>query len=233
VVAEAPPIALVTGGNRGLGLETARQLAARGMTVVIGSRDLAAGEAAAGGIEGEVRARALDVADDASVEQLRADVESDPGRLDVLVNNAGLHFDTYSAPALDVDAEAIERTLQPNTLGAWRMIRAFAPLLRRSAHGRIVNVSSGAGQLDDMGPGLPAYRISKTALNAITRIVANELRDDGVLVNSVCPGWVATDMGGPGGRPVDEGAAGIVWAATLPDDGPTGGFFRDGEPIPW
>ena len=107
------------------------------------------------------------------------------------------------------------------------------PLLRQSGHGRIVNVSSGAGSLSSMSGGTPTYSPSKAALNALTRLFAGELERDGILVNSVCPGWVATDMGGSGGRPVEEGAAGVVWAATLPDDGPTGGFFRDGKPVPW
>ena len=113
------------------------------------------------------------------------------------------------------------------------MTLGLLPLLRASGRGRIVNVSSEGGSLASMGGGLPAYHTSKAALNALTRTLAAELRRDGILVNSVCPGWVATDMGGPGGRPVSEGAAGIVWAATLPDDGPTGGFFRDGRPIAW
>lgn len=123
--------------------------------------------------------------------------------------------------------------LDTNVHGAWRTTLALLPLLRPSPHGRIVNVSSGSGSLAEMGGGVPAYRISKVALDALTRMWAAELRADRVLVNSVCPGWVATDMGGPGGRPVADGAAGIVWAATLPDDGPTGGFFREREPIPW
>ena len=124
-------------------------------------------------------------------------------------------------------------TLETNLFGAWRMCQALIPLLRKSRHGRIVNVSSEAGSLATMGGGAPAYAASKVALNALTRILAADLRRDRILVNSVCPGWVATDMGGPGGRPVSEGAASIVWAVELPDRGPTGGFFRDGQPVPW
>src|SRR5439155_20567574 len=123
--------------------------------------------------------------------------------------------------------------VETNLFGAWRMVRAFLPLLRRSRHARIVNVSSEAGSLTAMGGGTPAYRVSKAALNAVTRMLAAELRREHILVNAVCPGWVATDMGGQGGRPVAEGAASVVWAATLPDDGPTGGFFRDGRPLDW
>jgi NAD(P)-dependent dehydrogenase (short-subunit alcohol dehydrogenase family) len=127
----------------------------------------------------------------------------------------------------------VQEALDTNLLGAWRTVQACLPLLRESPHGRIVNVSSGAGSLADMGGGAPAYRVSKAALNALTRILATELREDGILVNSVCPGWVATDMGGPGGRPVEEGAASVLWAVLLPDDGPTGGFFRDGRRVDW
>ena len=127
----------------------------------------------------------------------------------------------------------MREAFETNTLGAWRTVEACLPLLRRSASARIVNVSSGAGALTDMGGGAPAYRVSKTALNALTRMLSVELRGDGILVNSVCPGWVATDMGGAGGRPVEDGAASVVWGAVLPDDGPTGGFFRDGRPLTW
>jgi len=127
----------------------------------------------------------------------------------------------------------VRAALHTNLLGAWRVTQAALPLLRQSPAGRIVNVSSGAEALNDMGGGTPAYRTSKAALNALTRILASELRGDRILVNAICPGWVATDMGGGGGRPVAEGAAGIVWAVELPDDGPTGGFFRDGRAIAW
>jgi NAD(P)-dependent dehydrogenase (short-subunit alcohol dehydrogenase family) len=123
--------------------------------------------------------------------------------------------------------------METNVYGPWQMVQAFLPLLKKSEHPRIVNVSSGAGALTSMGGGTPAYSMSKAALNALTRMLAAELRRHGILVNSICPGWVATDMGGSGGRPVTEGATGIVWAALLPDDGPTGGFFRDGQPLDW
>jgi len=134
---------------------------------------------------------------------------------------------------VDADLAVVQQALDTNTFGAWRMCQAFVPLLRKSRHGRIVNVSSEAGALAGMEGGTPAYTVSKVALNALTRMLSAELRSDGILVNTVCPGWVATGMGGGGGRPVEGGVAGIVWAATLPDDGPSGGFFRDGQPLPW
>jgi NAD(P)-dependent dehydrogenase (short-subunit alcohol dehydrogenase family) len=229
---EGSPVALVSGANRGIGLEVCRQLADHGYTVVLGSRDLAKGEAAARELTGEVHPRQLDVTDPQSVERLRQAVESDFGRLDVLVNNAAILYDTWQR-VTDADLAVVHEALETNLFGVWRLCQAFIPLLRRSRHGRIVNVSSEAGSLASMGGGTPAYNVSKVALNGLTRMLAVELRGAGILVNSVCPGWVATDMGGSGGRPVEDGAASVVWAATLPDGGPTGGFFRDGKPLPW
>ncbi|MET3596469.1 NAD(P)-dependent dehydrogenase (short-subunit alcohol dehydrogenase family) [Mesorhizobium shonense] len=225
-------VALITGGNRGIGLETARQLAGLGFTVLIGVRDLAKGEAAASKLGGTVVAIALDVAAPEAAAGAAEEVQRRFGRLDVLVNNAAIHYDP-SARALRPDWTTIREAFETNVVGAWRVAVAFAPLLSASGHGRLVNVSSEGGSLASMGAGAPAYSTSKATLNALTRILAAELRGSGVLVNSICPGWVATDMGGPGGRPVALGAAGIVWAATLPDDGPTGGFFRDGKRLPW
>ncbi|RWH68080.1 SDR family NAD(P)-dependent oxidoreductase [Mesorhizobium sp.] len=225
-------LALVTGANRGIGLETARQLAQLGFTVLMGVRDLAKGQEAGMTIGGKVEAIALDVAVYDAAAHAAAEVERRFGRLDVLVNNAAIHYDP-SARALRPDWTVIREAFEINVFGAWRVAAAFAPLLTASGHGRLVNVSSEGGSLASMGAGAPAYSTSKATLNALTRILAAELRGSGVLVNSICPGWVATDMGGPGGRPVAQGAAGIVWAATLPDDGPTGGFFRDGKRLPW
>jgi NAD(P)-dependent dehydrogenase (short-subunit alcohol dehydrogenase family) len=232
-----PSIALVSGGNRGIGLEVVRQLAAIGHMVLLGSRDLAKGEAAVraigDGYSERVIAVRLDVTDPASVESLARDVDQQFGALHVLVNNAAVHYDTWqTATAADIEG-VVREAFETNVLGAWRLIRAFVPLIRRSGWGRIVNVSSGAGAISSMGAGTPTYSTTKAALNALTKVVAAELRGSGILVNAVCPSWVATDMGGPGGRPVKDGAAGIVWAATLPDDGPTGGFFRDQQPVGW
>ena len=148
----------------------------------------------------------------------------------MLVNNAAIHYDTQQQAGA-ADLSIVREALETNLLGAWQVTQALLPLLRRSEHGRIVNVSSEGGSLTNMGGGIPAYRTSKAALNALTRLLAAELRGDRILVNSVCPGWVATDMGGPGGRPVEEGASSIIWAVDLPDSGPTGGFYRDGRPL--
>jgi NAD(P)-dependent dehydrogenase (short-subunit alcohol dehydrogenase family) len=229
------PIALVTGAGRGIGLEVVRQLAQRGFTAVLGARDLEKGQAAARTLSAdgvEVAARQLDVDDADSVCEVARGLGGEFGRLDVLVNNAAVLYDTWQR-GVDADLDVVHQALETNLFGAWRTTQACLPLLRRSSHGRIVNVSSGAGSVSGMGAGTPAYSVSKAALNALTRILAAELRGDGILVNSVCPGWVATDMGGPGGRPVEAGAASVVWAVLLPDDGPTGGFFRDGRPLDW
>ena len=226
-------IALVTGANRGLGRETARQLIAAGHTVLVAARQEEAARATAAELgEGAVPLR-LDVTstDDiaAAVEQVRQRF----GHLDVLVNNAAIHYDTWQHAA-GADLTVVREAAETNVYGPWQLVQAMLPLLRAGSRQRIVNVSSGAGSLTEMTSGsTPAYSITKAALNALTRMLAADLRGDGILVNAVCPGWVATDMGGPGGRPVAEGAAGIVWAATLPDGGPTGGFFRDGKAIAW
>ena len=227
-------VAIVTGANRGIGLEVTRQLADLGYTVVLGSRDLGKGEAAAKKLKvgDRVMARRLDVTEQSTIDRLRDEIGTTFGSLHVLVNNAAIHYDTWEN-AVDADLRTVQEALDTNLFGAWRMCQAFIPLLRKSKHGRIVNVSSEAGSLASMGAGAPAYAVSKVALNALTRMLAAELRRDRILINSVCPGWVATDMGGPGGRPVREGAASIVWAVELPDGGPTGGFFRDGHPVPW
>jgi NAD(P)-dependent dehydrogenase (short-subunit alcohol dehydrogenase family) len=192
--------------------------------VIAGARDPAQVEAAENVLPIE-----LDVTDDDSVGAAVAGIEENPGALDVLVNNAGVYGEATGAA--EYDLAAAHEVFEVNVFGPWRLTQAALPLLRRSDSPRIVNVSSGAGQLDDMGSGRGAYRLSKTALNALTRTLAAELPD--VSVNSICPGWVRTDMGGPSApRSVDEGAATVVWLATA-EDPPSGGFFRDREPIPW
>jgi NAD(P)-dependent dehydrogenase (short-subunit alcohol dehydrogenase family) len=227
-------VVLVTGANRGIGRELARQLNLRGDAVVLTARDLAKAERAAAALPDHERVltRRLDVTDPASIEEVAADLEHRYGRLDVLVNNAAIHYDTWQQ-ASTADLQVVREALEANLLGAWQTSLTLLPLLRASGHGRIVNVSSEAGSLASMDGGIPAYNVSKAALNALTRMLASDLRRDRILVNAVCPGWVATDMGGPGGRPVAEGAASVLWAVDLPDDGPTGGFYRDGHPLPW
>ena len=227
-------VVLVTGANRGIGQELARQLALRGDAVVLTARDLAKAERAAATLPDhqDVLARRLEVTDPASIQQVAADLTSRYGRLDVLVNNAAIHYDTWQQ-ASTVDLQIVREALEVNLVGAWQTSLSLLPLLRASGHGRIVNVSSEAGSLASMDGGTPAYNVSKAALNALTRMLASELRRDRILVNAVCPGWVATDMGGPGGRPVAEGAASALWVVDLPDDGPSGGCYRDGRPLPW
>lgn len=239
------PITLVTGANRGLGFEVCRQLAARGYTVLLTGRELVKAEMAAAdlsGSGGSVHPLALDTTSDGSVTAAVEWITQKFGRLDVLINNAGGNFDTNNLTTT-VPMDYVRETLEMNLIGAWRVTQALLPLLRKSGHPRIVNVSSGAGAFESpiafgltkMGGAAPAYSISKTALTALTVKLATELNGTGILVNAVCPGWTATYPGGEaqGARPVADGAASIVWAATLPDDGPSGGFFRDGQRLPW
>jgi NAD(P)-dependent dehydrogenase (short-subunit alcohol dehydrogenase family) len=234
----AAKVAVVTGANRGIGLEICRQLATQGdIHVVLTSRDDSKGKAAAKKLARDgaaVEFRTLDVTKERSVKALADFMASAHGRCDVLVNNAGILADPRGSRFLDSKVETYRETLDVNLFGALMMAQAIAPLMQKRRYGRIVNLSSGLGQLADMGVGSPAYRISKTALNALTRILAAELKDSGVLVNSMCPGWVQTGMGGPTApRTVKQGADTAVWLATLPDAGPTGGFFRDRKPISW
>jgi NAD(P)-dependent dehydrogenase (short-subunit alcohol dehydrogenase family) len=238
---DQPLIAVVSGASRGLGYETCRQLGQRGYRVLLTARDHARGKAAAGVLQGEgldAGFHPLDVTDADSVQALAGYLEREVGRLDVLVNNAGVFLDPM--PPEDPSANSVFRadiatvrySMETNAYGPLRLCQALIPLMR--GRGRVVNVSSGMGQLTEMNGCCPGYRFSKAALNVLTRILADELRDTRIKVNSVCPGWVRTEMGGPGAeRSVEEGADTIVWLATLPDDGPSGGFFRDRKPIPW
>jgi NAD(P)-dependent dehydrogenase (short-subunit alcohol dehydrogenase family) len=227
------PVAVVTGANRGIGLELCSQLSDAGYAAVLGSRDPSKGERAAADLgKPHVHSVQLDVSDQASVEQAATTVGEQLGRCDVLVNNAAIDYDT-DARASSADLARVHVAMETNLFGAWRSVLAFLPLLRQSPHPRIVNVSSEGGSLASMGGGTPAYHTSKAALNALTLTLAAELRRDGILVNAVCPGWTATDMGEHGGRPVEDGAASVMWAVNLPDDGPTGGFYRDGRIVPW
>jgi NAD(P)-dependent dehydrogenase (short-subunit alcohol dehydrogenase family) len=222
--------ALITGANRGIGHEIARQLLAAGVAVVVGSRDPSAGQAAAEALGPDARAEALDVSDPDSVAACQRRLADAGVEVDILVNNAGLYTTT---PLLTIDEGALVEALQVNFIGAWRTARAFVPGMRARRWGRVVNVSTGYAHFADRAPQAGAYGLAKTALNVLTRMIAAEAGSD-VKVNSMSPGWVATRMGGSGApRSVQEGADTAVWLATLPDDGPTDGFYYDRRRIPW
>lgn len=231
-------IALVTGGNRGLGLETCLQLGKKNIHVILTARDRKTAEESVKSLlkEGiEAEPLQLDVTDSKSIEGAAKHLDNKHGHIDILVNNAGIY--TKSAEGMETFRATLgdlKKTLATNTFGPFEMCQHFIPLMQKNGFGRVVNVSSGMGQLSEMKTGYPAYRISKTALNAVTKLFAEELKGTDILINAVCPGWVRTEMGGPSAhRSVEEGASGIVWAATLPKGGPTGGFFRDGKPLSW
>jgi NAD(P)-dependent dehydrogenase (short-subunit alcohol dehydrogenase family) len=229
------PVIVVTGGNRGIGFEICRQLAGRGAQVVLTARQPEAGAEAVKRLAAQKLAaqfHPLNVTDPESAAALRDHLERAFGRLDVLINNAGI-FSKEDGSGLDVKLETVRATVETNTLAPLSLAQTLAPLLKRSSAARIVNVSSGMGALSDMQGGYAAYRISKTALNAVTAILAAELRG-AVAVNSVCPGWVKTDMGGANAeREVSQGAAGIVWLALDAPPDLTGKFVRDRKVIPW
>ena len=228
--------AIVTGANRGIGLEIARQLAKEGIRVVMGSRDPLKGERACASLKaGELAvSHPLDVCDTRSVRRFVDFVEKEFGAPAILVNNAGIYPESTEARLVDVKTSVWRETIETNLLGAVRLCRDVVPLMQRVAYGRIVNISSGLGQLSQMGAGSPAYRVSKAALNALTVTLAAEVKGQGILVNSMSPGWVRTGMGGDDApRSVEEGAETAVWLALLPSTGPTGKFFRDRKPIPW
>jgi NAD(P)-dependent dehydrogenase (short-subunit alcohol dehydrogenase family) len=229
-------IAVVTGANRGIGFEIVRQLADRGVTAVLTARKPDAGATAAAKLAGEalrVDLQPLSVTDEASIRALRDHLASQFGRLDVLVNNAGILTDT-DAGGLDVSLATVRETLETNTLAPLRMVQMLLPLLKQSRAGRIVNMSSGMGALSEMEGGDAAYRISKAALNAVTGILAAELAAPGIAVNAMCPGWVKTDMGGVHAeRTVSQGAETAVWLALDAPQSLTGKFVRDRKVIPW
>lgn len=236
-------IAVVTGANRGIGFETVRQLAKLDMDVVLTSRNVEAGEMAAQQLRDEglkVHYHKLDVTAKEDILSLKAYLEQEFGKLHVLVNNAGVLLEgdrikpSVSPHILDTDLDRIRNTFEINSLGPLRLSLALLPLMQKAAYGRIVNVSSGMGSMGEWGPGYPGYRISKVSLNMITRLLASEVQGENILVNSVCPGWVRTDMGGPNAnRSLEQGAYGLVRLATLNDNGPNGRNYRDDKEIPW
>ena len=229
-------VALVTGANRGIGLEIGRQLAKRDITVILTSRDQSKGEQAKINLEKQgitVIYQSLDVTNETSIQALKTFISNQYKHLDILVNNAGIFPDSKES-ALSSQVDTLRTAMETNLYGPFRLCQTFIPMMQANNYGRIVNLSSGMGQLSEMNGCCPAYRTSKTALNAVTRLFADELQGSNILINSMCPGWVRTDMGGPNAtREVNEGADTALWLATLPNDGPTGGFFRDRQPIAW
>jgi NAD(P)-dependent dehydrogenase (short-subunit alcohol dehydrogenase family) len=234
-VSTTNPIIVVTGGNRGIGFEICRQLAERGAQVVLTARKPDAGEQAGKKLASQklsARFHPLDVTGAASIAELSDFLERTFGRLDVLINNAGIITDE-EASGLDVKLEPVRATLETNSLAPLHLAQTLVPLLKRSPSARIVNISSGMGALSEMQGGYAAYRISKAALNAVTGILAAELRGL-VAVNSMCPGWVRTDMGGANAeRDVSQGADTAVWLALDAPQDLTGKFLRDRKVIPW
>src|SRR3954471_19284974 len=228
--------ALVTGGNRGIGLEACRQLAQLDVRVILGARDAAKGAAAAAELKAaglQVESRSLDVASAQSIRECMSWVRNEIGRLDVLVNNAGIMLEDADDDPLE-ELEIVRDTMQTNVYGPLLLSRLAIPIMKSRRYGRIVNLSSSMGSLSEMGAGYVAYRLSKAGINVVTRVLAAESEGMGILVNSVDPGWVQTAMGGRGAsRTVQKGAESVVWLATLPESGPSGGFFRDRKAIPW
>ena len=233
----AQRVAFVTGANRGIGLEISRQLVAKGLAVVLGSRDEGKGRAAAASL-GAAGASSvvLDVTDRASVADAVGAVIARHGRIDVLVNNAGVLLDRTPpvASVLELTPGRLAASLTVNLMGPLNIIQSVVPHMLKAGYGRIVNLSTRMASLHEMGASVPAYRISKTALNALTRVTAAELGSGPVKINAMHPGWIRTDMGGPTAPgTVVEAADTAVWLATLPDDGPSGGFFFERQPMAW
>jgi NAD(P)-dependent dehydrogenase (short-subunit alcohol dehydrogenase family) len=237
-------VALVTGANKGIGFEISKQLALKGITVIMGARDGEKGRAACSRLQEQglsVLFQTIDVTRSDSIATAIKNIEEKQGRMDVLVNNAGILID-YQMTSMDLDPDTLSRTLLTNAYGPMILCQHCIPFMENDGYGRIVNMASTLGSLTDMtdpessygGLEVPAYRLSKTLLNAITALYAKLTRGKNILVNSACPGWVRTDMGGKEApQSPEQGADTPVWLATLPDGGPTGGFFRERQPIPW
>ncbi len=228
-------VAVVTGSNKGIGLEICRQLSSQGVEVILTSRNIEKGHEAIAELKSaglDVKYHQLDITNEESIDQFVKDLEKDYGKVDILINNAGIFVNYLGFK--DVSIETIKETMETNFYGALLMSQKILPLMKKNNSGRIVNVSSGMGQLTDMTGGSLAYRISKVSLNGLTKIMADELKGDNILVNTMCPGWVKTDMGGQNAsRTVEQGADTAVWLAMSNDDGATGKFFRDRQEISW
>ncbi|MCC7527583.1 MAG: SDR family oxidoreductase [Candidatus Melainabacteria bacterium] len=238
----ADKVAVVTGANRGIGLEVARELARAGFKVVLTCRDESKGKKVQSQLLSEglnVDVRAVDVTESGSIRDLDLYLRKKYGRLDVLVNNAGIMLDHFEdgqpvMSIIDCDLTEVRKTMETNVYGAISVIKELLPLMKENHYGRIVNVSSGLGQMSEMGAGYAGYRLSKAALNALTCMVADELTSENIIVNACCPGWVRTDMGGKhAARSVEEGADTIVWLCQAQDGSPSGKLFRDREEQPW
>ncbi|MBT7189738.1 MAG: SDR family oxidoreductase [Anaerolineae bacterium] len=224
-------VVLITGANRGIGLEAARQMKAKKYEVLLTSRNMEDGERAARDLG--VSFHQLDVLSAKSIEALKSQVETEFGRLDALINNAGILIDRKDH-ILDISEEKLRTTLDTNTYAPLALTRAFLPMMLEENYGRVVNVSSVLGQISSFNDYTPAYRLSKLALNGITLMLADAVKGKNILINSIHPGWVKTDMGGEEAPlSLEEGARGLVWAATLPDNGPQGGFFQHGKKMDW
>ncbi|MDC0711357.1 SDR family oxidoreductase [Stigmatella sp. ncwal1] len=233
---DTPQIALVTGANRGLGLELCKQLATRGIRVLLTARSEEKGQKAARELAEQglpVSFLPLDVTNEQSLLQGVEHVSREFGRLDILVNNAAVSID-LNRPGLEISMDIVRTTIETNVYGPLRLTQLAVPLMRKNNYGRIVNVSSGLGSFSRITAGKLAYRLSKASLNTMTKVFADELQDTNILVNAVTPGWVRTHLGGiRAERSVEEGVDSILWLATLPDDGPRGKFFKDRKEFPW
>jgi NAD(P)-dependent dehydrogenase (short-subunit alcohol dehydrogenase family) len=226
-------VALVTGGNKGIGFEVARQLGAKGFQIVLTARNPGAGETAVGRLPADALFVPMDVSDDGSIAAAARMLGERTGALDVLVNNAGVYPDE-GVDILTVPRDRLVQTFQTNTFGALRVIQEFLPMLRNAGGARVINLSSGYGQLDGLAAGVPSYCLSKLTLNGITIMLHQALQDTGISVNSMCPGWVRTDMGGANAsRSVEEGADTAVWLAAEAPASLSGKFFRDRREISW
>jgi NAD(P)-dependent dehydrogenase (short-subunit alcohol dehydrogenase family) len=226
-------IACVTGANKGIGFEIVRQLLPRGFHVVLTSRNREAGERAVSKLKGDVSWQQLDVSDDASIERAAATFGDRHKHLDVLINNAAIYPDE-GLDILSISREQLVATFQTNTFGALRVTQAFLPYLREADSARVINISSGYGEIDGLSANVPSYCLSKLTLNGVTLMLHQRLNSEGIVVNSMCPGWVRTDMGGRGAtRSVEQGADTAVWLATEASPKLSGKFFRDRKEIDW
>ncbi|GAB1765557.1 SDR family oxidoreductase [Priestia megaterium] len=229
-------MALVTGGNRGIGYELVRQLAVEGFKVILTSRNSKNGHKAVQKLKDshlDVSFLTMDINNQTSIGQAAATVSEQYGRLDVLINNAGIYLDE-NQKLVDMEPFVLEKTLETNFFGAYHVIRSFIPLMEQQAYGRIINVSSEYGAMSEMSsPGVGAYKLSKLILNGLTQLIAAESTND-IKINAVDPGWVSSDMGGPSApRTPEQAARSILWLATIGPEGPSGGFFKDGKQIDW